>query len=305
MHVLVVGSNGQLGQELARSFKTGVLEIGPIPAAFQDANVDYVDIDQIDITDEASVDAWFSSHAPYDVIINCAAYTNVDGCEAHEDDALKVNATGPKLLAQMAAKQDAVFVHVSTDYVFSGQDAGERTEEDATNPLSAYGRTKHAGEQAALVANPKTHVVRTAWLYGYVGKNFVKTMRMLAESKDNIQVVSDQLGNPTSANDLAYALLQIALMDDYGIWHATNEGTCSWAEFASAIMQGLHLPCEVEHISSAKYQELNPKSADRPAFSSLKNGKLEKHQANRMRPWREALATYLANLSEQDDRRLV
>lgn len=301
MHILVVGYRGQLGQELARGFTTGAFDIGPLPEPYRNASVDYVDIDSIDITDEKSVDAWFSSHEPYDLIINCAAYTNVDGCEEHFLDAQAVNETGPRLLAQAAAKQDATFIQVSTDYVFSGTVPGERSESDEAAPCSAYGTTKRAGEVAALAANPKTHIARTAWLYGYVGKNFVKTMKRLGQTHTSIQVVDDQFGNPTNANDTAYELLKIAQSEDFGVWHVTNEGTTTWAQFAQAIMDGLELACSVVPITSAQYKELNPQSADRPQYSSLKNNHLEMTVGNEMRSWQEALSTYLTHLQSYDD----
>ena len=143
-------------------------------------------------------------------------------------------------------------------------------------------------------ANPKHHIVRTAWLYGYAGNNFVKTMLRLAENHDEVTVVDDQLGNPTSANDLAYELLKIALSDDYGIWHVTNEGTCSWADFAEVVLGGSD--CAVKRCTSAEYKATHPESAARPAFSSLRNKHLEDTMGNQMRLWQDALSAYLKNL---------
>lgn len=298
MKVLVTGASGQLGNELRRLFETGTAEIGPIPAKFADAEVVYTDTPQLDITDADAVDA-FVSEGAFDLIINCAAMTNVDGCEAHEDAAYLVNATGAENLARAAARADIPIVHTSTDYVFPGNEAGERAESDMVAPISAYGRSKLKGEQLVAAANPKRHIVRTAWLYGYVGKNFAKTMLRLAEDHDAVTVVDDQLGNPTSANDLAYEILKIALTDDYGIWHVTNEGTCSWADFAEAVLDGTG--CVVKRCTSAEYKAAHPESADRPAFSSLRNKHLEDTVGNEMRPWREALAMYMQNLPQLTD----
>ncbi len=295
MKLLVTGAKGQLGCELRRCLETMRAEIGPIPPEYEHAVVDYVDYDVLDITDAAAVDAKVSEFAP-DVIINCAAFTNVDGCEANEDAAMAVNAGGARNLARAADELGAKLVHVSTDYVFPGDEPGERVEDDPTGPISAYGRTKLAGEEAVAAACVRAFIVRTAWLYGYVGKNFVKTMRRLGELHDSITVVDDQLGNPTSAHDLAYEILKLAITDDYGVYHCTNNGTCSWADFAKAIMEGSGLDCEVVPVTSEQYKQANPQSADRPAFSSLRNKHLQDTIGDEMRPWREALAEYLRRL---------
>ena len=297
MRILITGSRGQLGNELLRCLRTMKAEIGSIPADYSEACVDAVDYDELDISDEAAVNAWFASPR-YDLAINCAAVTNVDGCEADEEGAFKVNALGPENLARACAAQGAKFVHVSTDYVFPGDEPGERVEFDPTGPVSAYGRTKLAGEEMALVANPRTFVCRTAWLYGYVGKNFVKTMRRLGATHDEVTVVDDQMGNPTSANDLAYEILKVALTEEYGVYHVTNNGTCSWARFAQAIMDGSGLACSVVPVTSALYKATNPASADRPHFSSLRNLRLEQTVGDEMRPWEDALSEYLMKLPE-------
>lgn len=297
MRVLITGSRGQLGNELQRCLRTMEAEIGPIPADYSEACVDAVDYDALDISDEAAVNAWFSSHR-YDLAINCAAVTNVDGCEADEEGAFKVNALGPENLARACAAQGARLVQVSTDYVFPGDEPGDRVESDPTGPVGAYGRTKLAGEERALAANPRTFVCRTAWLYGYVGKNFVKTMRRLGATHGEVAVVDDQLGNPTSANDLAYEILKVALTEEYGVYHATNNGTCSWATFAQAVMDGSCLECNVVPVTSAQYKAANPASADRPHFSSLRNLRLERTVGDEMRPWGDALSEYLRRLPE-------
>ncbi len=300
MKILVTGSKGQLGNELKRLFDTMRSEIGDVPEEYAGAEVDYLDYDVLDITDADAVDA-LMDEAGYDIVINCAAFTNVDGCEANEDAAYAVNATGAANLARAAERTGAKLVHVSTDYVFPGTEAGERVETDAVAPVSAYGRTKLAGEEAVTEACPHSFIVRTAWLYGYVGKNFVKTMQRLGASHDRITVVDDQLGNPTSANDLAHEILKIALTDNYGIYHCTNNGTCSWCDFAKAIMEGSGLACEVAPVTSAEYKEANPQSADRPAFSSLRNAHLADTIGDEMRPWQDALADYLNNQPELAD----
>lgn len=297
MKILITGAHGQLGCELRRCIETMSAEIGPIPGEYADAQVAYVDRDVLDISSAAAVDSYVDG-AGYNLIINCAAFTNVDGCEADEDAAYAVNAMGAENLAKAAERTGAKLVHVSTDYVFPGTEPGERDETDEVAPISAYGRTKLEGELAVENACSKAFIVRTAWLYGYVGKNFVKTMRRLGAAHDSITVVDDQLGNPTSANDLAYEILKLALTDNYGVYHCTNNGTCSWAHFAKAIMAGSGLDCEVVPVTSAQYKEANPQSADRPAFSSLKNAHLQDTIGDEMRPWQDALDEYLKRLPE-------
>ena len=288
MRVLVTGAAGQLGRALEAA-----IAAPQAPALWQGASVDWVDIDRLDISDAAAVDALFDAQTePYDIVVNCAALTNVDGCEADFPLAFAVNALGPMNLARACARTGAVLVHVSTDYVFPGTDPEPRREQDCPAPISAYGRSKLAGEGLAMAANPRTHVVRTAWLYGE-GKNFVATMLCLAQTHDSVTVVDDQLGNPTSAHDLASEILRIALCDQYGVWHCTNEGTCSWADLAQEAFRLAGVPCEVKRCTSEQWKTINPNAADRPRYSSLENAQLAATIGNRMRPWREALADYI------------
>lgn len=287
-HVLVTGANGQLGRALRIA-----LAATDAPSTLASAHVDWVDLSELDISNMDGVEAWFDANGPYDYVFNCAAFTNVDGCETDFPAAFAANALGPMNLARACAGCGATLVHVSTDYVFPGTDPGDRTEADVPAPISAYGRSKLAGEGLALSANPRTHVVRTAWLYGD-GRNFVRTMLSLGATRDEVTVVDDQLGNPTSANDLARELCRIATSDTYGVWHCTNEGVCSWADLAEAAFQISGTECHVARCSSADWKRLNPQSASRPAFSALENAKLKATIGNTMRPWREALTDYLA-----------
>ena len=301
MRILITGARGQLGNELRRCLETMTAEIGPLPEDYRDAEVDYIDYDEMDIADVRSVSAWSESHDPYDLVINCAAVTNVDGCEANEQGAYRVNARGAENMACLAQMQGAKVMHVSTDYVFPGTDPEPRTEGDKPGPISAYGRTKFTGELLVKQGCERAFIVRTAWLYGYVGRNFAKTMLRLARENGRIAVVADQLGNPTSANDLARELLRLALTDGYGVYHCTNNGTCSWFDFASAVVDLAGVPCEKEPLTSAEYKRRFPNSADRPAYSSLDNARLRETIGDGMRPWREALATYIENLPELGD----
>lgn len=296
MKILITGGAGQLGNELRRLLETGQAEIGPVPHEYEGADVDYVDYAQMDIADDASVKAWFEQHGPYDLVVSCAAMTNVDGCETNEEAAFAVNAHGAGNVARAAEQCGAKLVHVSTDYVFAGDDSAPRVETDATHPQSVYGASKLEGERLVLDACQRSFIVRTAWLYGYVGNNFVKTMLRLAREKGAIRVVDDQFGNPTSANDLAYEILRIAQTENYGIYHCTNNGVCSWFEFARAIVEGSGIPCETTACSSSEFET----PTKRPQYSALRNKHLEDTIGDDMRPWQEALATYLKKLPEQE-----
>lgn len=302
MHILVTGSHGQLGRALEHLFSHGSSEAGELPASYKAAQVDYIDMDDCDISSQQAVEEWFSSHEPYDLVINCAAMTNVDGCDVNRLAAFAANAQGPYNLAHACNNQHAAFVHVSTDYVFAGTKPRPRVEDDMVCPISGYGQSKLAGEALVRVTCPASFIVRTAWLYGYTGKNFVKTMLSLAQTHESISVVDDQFGNPTSAEDLALAIVRIAADAPYGVYHCTCEGTCSWADFAQAIMDEFAKPCRIARISSATYKEQHPQSASRPHYSSLDNANMRRAGIPPMRNWREALHSYATNCALYEKR---
>jgi dTDP-4-dehydrorhamnose reductase len=226
------------------------------------------------------------------VLINCAAFTNVDGCETEFDTAYRVNGIGAGNLARAASEKGAEIVHVSTDYVFDGEKREPYYEDDPVCPMSAYGRTKLAGETFVQVNNPRHWIVRTQWLYGHHGKNFVDTMLEAARSRPSLEVVNDQIGCPTYAKDLALEIVRIVEHGPpYGIYHGSNEGACSWFDFAKRILDGAGIRnVPVNPITSDKLK----RPARRPAHSILRNYHLELTIGNRMRPWEEALADYLA-----------
>ncbi len=276
MRVLVTGSNGQLGSALISRF-----------VARGDAIVG-MDLPELDITQPGSVSAAFASVEP-DVVLNCAAWTAVDDAEEHEDVAMAVNGFGPGLLAGACAATGAWLVQVSTDYVFSGDDVGPYAEDAEPNPQSAYGRTKLAGELAVREVLPDRHyIVRTAWLYSPHGANFVKTMLRLANERETVSVVDDQIGQPTSADDLADQIIRLLdARPPAGTFHATNAGTASWFEFAQAIFQlAGHDPTRVVATSSAEF--IRP--APRPANSVLGHEHWAEVGLEPMRDWRAALA---------------
>ena len=291
-NILVIGAKGQLGTQLMKFTESGECALGKLDDAYSEATFQGIDLPEIDITNIESVREILCKDRPQ-IVINCAAFTNVDGCEANEDAAHAVNSDGAENLALACKEIDAVFVHVSTDYVFPGNEPGERVETDTTGPISAYGRTKLEGENRARAAWAKTHIVRTAWLYGLYGKNFVDTMVNLAKTHDELSVVADQFGNPTNAEDLAYELTKIALSNSFGIWHATGEGTCTWADLAEKAIELYGEACKVNRVTSEEYKAMNPKSAERPHYSSLKNKHLEDTIGNEMRPWEIALESFM------------
>ncbi len=297
MRVLIIGESGQLARTLASILKSNRAEIGPIPEIYNNADLLCVGRAQYDLSDESVLNSIFGEFMP-EIVFNCAAYTDVDGAEKNEIDAIACNATLAGNIATSCARSGARLLHVSTDYVFSGNEEGERTEFDKTNPVSAYGRSKQIGEMLVRRNCVKSHVVRTSWLFGQGGKNFVETMIRLSRVHDELSVVDDQFGNPTSANDLAFEMTKIVLNNDFGIWHCTGEGICSWADFAQEIMNLTHSQTKINRVSTSEYKKLNPSSADRPKFSALKNLKLETTIGNEMRDWHLSLAEYIENRCE-------
>ena len=282
MRVLVTGGNGQLGSALVDllSARTADVVLG-------------IDLPDIDITAPDSVREVFAQFAP-DVVINCAAWTAVDAAEDHEADALKVNGDGPRVLAEACKAAGAWLVQISTDYVFAG-DANTPYAEDARpDPKTAYGRTKLAGEIAVQEVLPGAHyLVRTAWLYGLQGNNFVKTMLELESVRDNVSVVDDQRGQPTYAGDLAeQILLLLDARPPAGIFHATNSGATTWFELTRAIFVNIGAdPQRVLATDSASFV----RPAPRPAYSVLGQDKWESVGLTPMREWRAALTAAFAD----------
>ena len=286
--LLITGAGGQLGREFADVLTAGRADIGAIPDAYHDAQVRYVTRQDLDLADEDAAKAFFAEQQ-FDIIMNCAAMTNVDACESDYEAAYAGNVRAPQLLARAADACGAKLVHFSTDYVFDGQGTRPYTESDTCNPATAYGKSKLEGEQHVLNECSRSFVIRTSWLYGVHGSNFVKTMLRIARETGAIKVVDDQRGNPTNANDLVYEALKLALTDEYGIYHCTGEGVCSWFEFASAIVEFAGIDCARTPCTSAEFA----RPAPRPANSALANDHLAATIGNEMRPWREALASYL------------
>lgn len=273
---LVVGANGQLGSELKLQLQSKAV---------------YVDRTELDITDKAAVEAFVAQHQ-FEAIINCAAYTAVDKAESDEKVAELINVEGPRNLAATGLP----LVHISTDYVFDGTACRPYSEDDEPNPQTAYGRTKLAGEKAVMETAQTAVIIRTAWLYSTFGNNFVKTMRKLGAERDSLNVVFDQVGTPTYAKDLASAIAAILPQMKAGtkeIYHFSNEGVCSWYDFALAVMAQSDLNCEVLPIESKDY----PTPAKRPHYSVLNKTKIKRDFGIKINNWAVSLAECVEKLN--------
>ncbi len=280
--LIITGCNGQLGRAVNR-----------VLAGNTDYELINTDINAqrtLDITDVDEVIRMVSDEKPY-AIINCAAYTAVDKQEEDQDLAYRINAIGPRNLSIAAAREQAKLIHISTDYVFPGNAEKPYTEFDRTGPESVYGRTKLAGEEFVRQFADRFFIIRTAWLYGD-GHNFVRTMLKLAESHDEVSVVSDQLGTPTSAKELAKCICALLPTDNYGLFHGTCEGDTNWASFAEKIFGMGGKSVAVRRVSTEEYNAAHPQSARRPAYSILDNCMLRLTDAFLFADWETALREY-------------
>ena len=274
LRILVTGAGGMLGRDVAAAARMRGHEVVALDHA------------ALDITDPSATDRAVSLHHP-DVVANCAAYTDVDGAESEERAAMRTNDEGAALLAAAAASVGAKVVQPSTDYVFDGTARRPYVESDVTEPISAYGRSKLAGETSVAVANPRHFVVRASWLFGTGGKNFVETMLRLGSEQPDVLVVSDQVGSPTYTRHLADGLVELAEGDDFGIHHMAASGHCSWYEFAQEIFDQAAVDC---HVMAATTEMLG-RPAPRPAYSVLESD----HALPITLPdWHQGLAEYLA-----------
>ena len=276
MKVFVTGVKGQLGFDVVNELtKRGHEAIG-------------VDIEEMDITDEASVNKVILAAAP-DAVIHCAAYTAVDAAEENEELCRNVNAKGTEYIAKVCRKLDIRMMYISTDYVFDGQGSRSWEPDDEREPLNVYGQTKYEGELAVEENLSKYFIVRIAWVFGMNGKNFIKTMVNLGKTHDKLTVVADQIGSPTYTYDLARLLVDMIETEKYGRYHATNEGLCSWYEFACEIFKQAGMNVKVEPVGSDQY----PVKAKRPMNSRMSKDKLDENGFTRLPSWQDALKRYL------------
>ena len=285
MNILITGANGQLGNEMRVLSK----EHGKHQSFFTDV-IEADDTYLLDITDKAAVSAFVEAHS-IDLIVNCAAYTNVDKAEEDEAAAMKINADALAVLGSQGVR----VIHVSTDYVFSGDEHVPCRESDPVAPRTAYGRTKYMGEKNLLAACPEAVILRTAWLYSIYGNNFVKTMIRLGKEKERLGVVFDQIGTPTYAADLAWAIFTVIETPAWhpGVYHFTNEGVCSWYDFTLAIHELAGITqCQVRPILSEEYQYKTP----RPHYSVLDKSKFKKTFGVEIPHWMDGLRRCVSKL---------
>ncbi len=282
MRILVTGVKGQLGHDVVNELKKrGHTPIG-------------VDVEEMDITDSAAVEQEMKKDA-LDAVIHCAAYTAVDAAEDNREICMRVNAEGTRNIARVCRELDIKMIYISTDYVFDGE--GERPWEpdDARNPLNVYGESKYQGELAVEEYLDKYFIVRIAWVFGVNGKNFIKTMLRLAETHKEINVVNDQTGSPTYTYDLAVLVADMAETEKYGRYHATNEGLCTWYEFAKEIFAQAEVDIKVNPVSSEEF----PAKAKRPHNSRMDKSKLTQNGFRLLPSWQDALKRYLEVLKNE------
>jgi len=279
MNVLVTGAAGQLGQDLMDELtRRGWNAVG-------------IDREQADITDREQTERIIAQNRP-DAVIHTAAYTAVDQAETDREHCYAINVTGTENVARACAACGAAMVYISTDYVFPGTGKDYYDTGAEKHPINYYGETKSLGEDAAARHTDKLFVVRTSWAFGARGHNFVKTMVRLGAERDTLSVVADQIGSPTYTRDLSRLLADMVATDRYGVYHATNEGVCSWYEFACAIMETFGLSCDVRPVTSAEY----PTAATRPLNSRLCKDCLDRNGFARLPDWRDALSRYAAEI---------
>ena len=282
MKVLVTGITGQLGFDVLNELHNRNIEV--IGTARKD----------FDLTNNDNIINFITAKKP-DVVIHCAAYTAVDKAEDEPELAMKVNAAATESIAKVCKDIDAKLIYISTDYVFPGDGDKPYEVDDVKGPTNSYGRSKLAGEEAVIKTLDKYFIVRISWVFGINGKNFVKTMLRLSETKNELKVVDDQIGSPTFTADLAHLLSDMVQTDKYGIYHATNEGFCSWAEFASEIFRQAEKNTKVIPVPSSEY----PTRATRPKNSRLSKKSLDSAGFKRLPNWKDAVGRYLIELSAQ------
>jgi dTDP-4-dehydrorhamnose reductase len=286
--IIVTGCNGQLGRAIGKELSAEQYELVNTDV-FQGEGIIPLDITNVDEVVKLAKEVKPSA------IINCAAYTAVDKQESDVDLSYKINAIGPRNLAIAATETGAKLIHVSTDYVFEGNGTKPYIEFDKTGPVSVYGKTKLAGEEMVKQFSRDFFIIRTAWLYGD-GKNFVKTMLSLSENHDELNVVRDQLGTPTSTKELAKAIHFLLGTENYGTFHGTCEGDTNWADFTEEIFRIAGKKTKVNHVTTEEYRAMNPQAAPRPAYSILENYMFKLTSDFMFADWHQAIEEYLKEL---------
>jgi len=287
IRILVTGFKGQLGFDVVRELKERGF-----------TNVRGIDREELDITDEKAVREYILNYRP-EIVFHNAAWTAVDKAEQMPDAVYAVNALGPKYIAQVCKEIDATMMYISTDYVFEGK--GERFYEvdDPKSGLSVYGKTKSQGEDFVTSTLEKYFIIRISWVFGINGNNFIKTMLKLGKTHDKLNVVCDQIGSPTYTYDLSKLMCDMIETDKYGVYHATNEGVCSWADFAKYIFKVAGLNVKVNPVTTAEYKKLVPAQADRPLNSRMSKKSLTENGFNKLPTWQDATERYIKLLEEK------
>jgi dTDP-4-dehydrorhamnose reductase len=294
MRILVLGKNGQLGRSIHKLVNTDT----KIDNNQHSNDFIFIDREGLDLSSESNIGHYFDSNDKFDIIINCAAYTQVDKAEQEVELANQINHLAVKQLASIANKQQAKLIHISTDYVFDGESDKPYTETDTPNPINVYGKTKLAGEKTLQAVMPMNAIIiRTSWLYSEYGNNFVSTMLRLGEERGEISVVNDQIGSPTYATDLAKIILHIIKTKEFKemgqvaqIYHYSNKGKCSWHEFAKEIFKIVEVSCKVNPIATQQY----PTPANRPMNTIMSTDKIIQKFNINIIPWQESLARCLS-----------
>jgi len=300
MRILVTGKNGQLGKSIHKIVNSEVETYNSLNSH----SFIFVGREELDLNSESNISHYFDSSDKFDIIINCAAYTAVDKAEEEQDQANQVNHLAVKQLAQIAKNQQAKLIHISTDYVFDGASDNPYTETDETNPINVYGRTKLDGDRAVQEIMPTDAIIiRTSWVYSEFGKNFVKTMLSLGRERDELNVVSDQIGSPTYATDLANAVLEIIENKEFSesdqttqIYHYSNEGEISWYEFAKEIFKITEIDCKVKPMSTEQY----PTLASRPKSTAMNMDKIISNLNIPIFSWHDSLRACLYRVIKND-----
>lgn len=288
--ILVTGANGQLGNELRRLCRS-----------YPGLEFIFTDVDMLDITNPDAVSVFMEASKPA-MVINCAAFTDVEGAEENVKQARKVNSLAPQVLAAACAMQNAFLIHISTDFVFDGESSKPYKEDDETNPISVYGNSKLEGEEKIRTVFDDYLIIRTSWLYSEYGHNFLRTILSLAKEKEKIEVVTDQIGSPTYARDLANCIIDIIIKSILnpkaylpGVYHYANQGECSWYEFAKEIIKQAGLSCEVLPVDSSKVVRV----AKRPKYSVLDTTKVRQNFGIGIPNWRDSLKECLVSLKNK------
>ncbi|MCA0991385.1 dTDP-4-dehydrorhamnose reductase [Pseudalkalibacillus hwajinpoensis] len=282
MKILVTGATGQLGYDVVRH------------GVERNLNVIGVGSNELDVTNEKKVTEYINQLKP-DVIIHCAAYTAVDKAEDDRDACWSVNVEGTRYLANAAKNVDAKFIYISTDYVFDGEGSNPFKEQDTPNPIGYYGLTKYKAEEIVKQELDRFFIVRISWVFGINGKNFIKTMLGLAETKSELNIVGDQYGSPTYTFDLSRLLIDMIQSDKYGIYHASNEGFCNWGEFAKEVFIQNQNKVEVNLVTTEEY----PTRAVRPKNSRMSKSKLINNGFHPLPKWQDAVKRYLEELKQE------